>query len=346
MDPLRKLAVTMIVNPTSQVEAVIVSICLIILLLETPIKHAELTFLNIFATAIPMLVTVWSILWTLSMQRVIVPERAQLDHAKEADGKKSTTRTATQGLWELSSAAILQENGWRLRIAFIKSKILYRTKDWLILIKGYEVAQPGRSVNIYDRRVSAMQSDDNDSILARIAAGEDGSFELLIEKYGNLVWSIGKKFLYRQSDVEDAVQEVFISIWKSADKFDPSKAKEITFISMIARRRFIDHLRKISKHKNLESIDEDNSRHKLYKESILNESTDLQLIKNAIKNLDIDDQELLNLSIYQGYSHSEISKLLNLPLGTVKTKIRRNLLKLKEVFDTNETNTILNLNNA
>ena len=198
------------------------------------------------------------------------------------------------------------------------------------------MAQPVRSVNIYDRRVSAMQSDHNDSILARIAAGEDGSFELLIEKYGNLVWSIGKKFLYRQSDVEDAVQEVFIAIWKSADKFDANKAKEITFVSMIARRRFIDHLRKISKHKNLESIDEDNSGHQLYKESILNESTDLQLIKNAIKNLDIDDQELLKLSIYQGYSHSEISKLLNLPLGTVKTRIRRNLIKLKEIFENNE----------
>ena len=208
------------------------------------------------------------------------------------------------------------------------------------------MGQTARSIYIRNRRVSAMQSDDNDSILARIAAGEDGSFELLIEKYGNLVWSIGKKFLYRQSDVEDAVQEVFIAIWKSADKFDSSKAKEITFVSMIARRRFIDHLRKISKHKNLESIDEDNSTHQLYKESMLNESTDLQLIKNAIKSLDIDDQELLNLSIYQGYSHSEISKLLNLPLGTVKTKIRRNLLKLQEVFETNETNTILNLNNA
>ncbi len=208
------------------------------------------------------------------------------------------------------------------------------------------MGQTARSIYRRNRRVSAMQSDDNDSILARIAAGEDGSFELLIEKYGNLVWSIGKKFLYRQSDVEDAVQEVFIAIWKSADKFDSSKAKEITFVSMIARRRFIDHLRKISKHKNLESIDEDNSAHQLYKESMLNESTDLQLIKNAIKSLDIDDQELLNLSIYQGYSHSEISKLLNLPLGTVKTKIRRNLIKLQEVFETNETNTILNLNNA
>ena len=208
------------------------------------------------------------------------------------------------------------------------------------------MGQTARAIYIRNRRVSAMQSDDNDSILARIAAGEDGSFELLIEKYGNLVWSIGKKFLYRQSDVEDAVQEVFIAIWKSADKFDSSKAKEITFVSMIARRRFIDHLRKISKHKNLESIDEDNSTHQLYKESMLNESTDLQLIKNAIKSLDIDDQELLNLSIYQGYSHAEISKLLNLPLGTVKTKIRRNLIKLQEVFETNETNTILNLNNA
>jgi len=208
------------------------------------------------------------------------------------------------------------------------------------------MAQTAKSVNIQNKRVSAMQSEDNDSILARIADGENGSFELLIEKYGNLVWSIGKKFLYRQSDLEDAVQEVFIAIWKSADKYDANKAKEITFVSMIARRRFIDHLRKISKHKNLESIDDDNSGHQLYKESLLNESTDLQLVKNAIQSLDIDDQELLNLSVYQGYSHSEISKLLNIPLGTVKTRIRRNLIKLKAIFETNETNTILNLKNA
>ena len=208
------------------------------------------------------------------------------------------------------------------------------------------MAQTAKSVNINNKRVSAMQSEDNDSILARIADGENGSFELLIEKYGNLVWSIGKKFLYRQSDLEDAVQEVFIAIWKSADKYDASKAKEITFVSMIARRRFIDHLRKISKHKILESIDDDNSGHQLYKESLLNESTDLQLVKNAIQSLDIYDQELLNLSVYQGYSHSEISKLLNIPLGTVKTRIRRNLIKLKAIFETNETNTILNLNNA
>ena len=86
------------------------------------------------------------------------------------------------------------------------------------------MAQPAKLINIETKKVSAIQSDNNDSILARIASGESGSFELLIEKYGNLVWSIGKKFLYRQSDLEDAVQEVFIAIWKSADKYDASKA--------------------------------------------------------------------------------------------------------------------------
>ena len=173
-------------------------------------------------------------------------------------------------------------------------------------------------------------------ILDLIAKNHPGSFEMLIEKYGNLVWSIGKKFLGNQSDLEDAVQEVMIAIWKSADKFDPNKASEITFISMIARRRFIDYLRKITKHKSEDSMDDDNNNIHLYKESLLNEETDLALVKSAIEELDTDDQELLNLSVYQGYSHSEISEMLNIPLGTVKTRIRRNLMKLKDTFATNK----------
>ena len=190
-----------------------------------------------------------------------------------------------------------------------------------------------------------MSTDNTDSILKLIAKGEDRAFNLLIEKYGNLVWSIGRKFLYKESDVEDAVQEVFIAIWKAAEKFDHTKASEVTFISIIARRRFIDYLRKVSKHRNLQSIDEDNGQ-ELFKESILNESTDLQLIKDAIGTLEIEDQELLKLSIYQGYSHSEIAKLLNIPLGTVKTRIRRNLIKLKGLFDIKQQATVIELNNA
>ena len=176
----------------------------------------------------------------------------------------------------------------------------------------------------------------NPGILDLIAKDHPGSFEMLIDKYGNLVWSIGKKFLYNQTDLEDGVQEVMLAIWKSAGKFDENKASEVTFISMIARRRFIDYLRKITKFKTQDSLDDENNNINLYKESLLNEETDLALVKSAIDEFDTDDQELLRLSVYEGYSHSEISEILEIPLGTVKTRIRRNLMKLKDTFATNK----------
>ena len=176
----------------------------------------------------------------------------------------------------------------------------------------------------------------NPGILDLIAKDHPGSFEMLIDKYGNLVWSIGKKFLYNQTDLEDGVQEVMLAIWKSAGKFDENKASEVTFISMIARRRFIDYLRKITKFKTQDSLEDENNNIHLYKESLLNEETDLALVKSAIEEFDTDDQELLRLSVYEGYSHSEISEILEIPLGTVKTRIRRNLMKLKDTFATNK----------
>lgn len=176
----------------------------------------------------------------------------------------------------------------------------------------------------------------NPGILDLIAKDHPGSFEMLIDKYGNLVWSIGKKFLYNQTDLEDGVQEVMLAIWKSAGKFDENKASEVTFISMIARRRFIDYLRKITKFKTQDSLEDENNNIHLYKESLLNEETDLALVKSAIEKFDTDDQELLRLSVYEGYSHSEISEILEIPLGTVKTRIRRNLMKLKDTFATNK----------
>ena len=120
-------------------------------------------------------------------------------------------------------------------------------------------------------------------VLDLIADGHPVSFEMLIEKYGNLVWSIGKKFLYNQADLEDGVQEVMIAIWKSADKCDQNKASEITFISMIARRRFIDYLKKSTKHKSEDSLDEENRHINLYKETLQKEETGLALFKADIE---------------------------------------------------------------
>ena len=184
-----------------------------------------------------------------------------------------------------------------------------------------------------------------DSILFSLAKEEVGAFEKLVDQYGNLIWSIARRYLSNQTEAEDAVQEVFIAIWKSAGRFDPNKASEITFVSMIARRRLIDHVRKIYRHKKLEPIDNCFDDDALQTKSLLDQSTDVKIISEAINQFAEEDKELLSLSIYQGYSHSEISKLMNIPLGTVKTKLRRNLIKLREIFNQDQ-HSIVSINNV
>ena len=80
----------------------------------------------------------------------------------------------------------------------------------------------------------------------------------------------------------------------------------------------------------MQSIDDSITDDVFKQKSNLEKNAELSLAIGIIESLDKKDQELLSLSIYQGYSHVEIAKLLNLPLGTVKTNIRRNLMKIRE----------------
>jgi len=174
------------------------------------------------------------------------------------------------------------------------------------------------------------EAENQQSLLAEVATGESKAFKELTKKYGNLIWSIARRYLSNQAEAEDAVQEIFLALWQSANRFDPSKGSEITFIATIARRRLIDGLRKNNKHKILQSIDDSITDDVFKQKSNLETNAELSLAIGILESLDKKDQELLSLSIYQGYSHVEIAKLLNLPLGTVKTKIRRNLMKIRE----------------
>ena len=183
---------------------------------------------------------------------------------------------------------------------------------------------------IADRRMGNTNSDYPENLLTKVASGDPKAFDELIRKYGNLVWSIARRYLSNTDEAEDAVQEIFVSLWQSAARFDPSKASEITYISMITRRRLIDSLRKNKKHKLLTSIEDVSYGNFLSQKSTLEQDAEISLVIEALSKLEIQDREILSLSIYQGYSHLEIAKLMNLPLGTVKTKIRRNLMKIRD----------------
>jgi RNA polymerase sigma-70 factor (ECF subfamily) len=136
--------------------------------------------------------------------------------------------------------------------------------------------------------------------------------------------------LRNSEEAEDAVQEIFVDIWKNAKRFDGSKASETTFIAMIARRRLIDRIRYSTRRITADSIDdvllEPFTRH----DQQLQTSIEARQAAEAMRTLRPEQQQVLRLSIVQGMSHQEISEATGMPLGTVKTHVRRGILQVRE----------------
>ena len=168
------------------------------------------------------------------------------------------------------------------------------------------------------------------AILQRIAEGDKTAVQDCLNMYGGLVWSLARRMLSNSDDAEDAVQEIFIDIWKNAERFDAQQASEATFIAMISRRRLIDRIRKMQRQVNTDSLED------ILVEPAKNYHQDMQInvearqAAQALNTLRPEQRQVLQLSIYQGLSHQEISNMTGMPIGTVKTHARRGLLQMRE----------------
>ena len=167
-------------------------------------------------------------------------------------------------------------------------------------------------------------------ILKRIASGDKTAVQDCLNNYGGLVWSLARRMSPNTDEAEDAVQEIFIDIWKNAARFDETQSSETTFVAMIARRRLIDRLRKTNRQPNTDSLED------ILTEPTNGRANDLQIsveakeAAEAMKNLRPEQRQILHLSIVQGFSHQEIADALSMPLGTVKTHARRGLIQVRE----------------
>ena len=168
------------------------------------------------------------------------------------------------------------------------------------------------------------------AILQRIADGDSSAIQDCLNKYGGLVWSIARKMLRNSDDAEDAVQEIFVDIWKNSGRFDESRSSETTFIAMIARRRLIDRIRFSSRRISADSLDDVLLEPFTRADQAMQISIEAGQAAEAMRTLRPEQQQVLRLSIIQGMSHQEISDATGMPLGTVKTHARRGLLHVRE----------------
>lgn len=169
-----------------------------------------------------------------------------------------------------------------------------------------------------------------DAVLKRIAAGDRQAVDDCLDKYGGLVWSLARKMLRNSDDAEDAVQEIFIDIWKNAGRFDESQASETTFIAMIARRRLIDRIRHAGRRISADSLDDVAAEPSERSDRKIQLSVEAGEAAEALRNLKPEQQQVLQLSIVQGLSHQEIADATGMPLGTVKTHARRGILQARQ----------------
>lgn len=178
-------------------------------------------------------------------------------------------------------------------------------------------------------RVSAT-SDSPAALLARIAQGDSRAMESCLEIHGPLVWGIVLRRVRDRSAAEDLTQEIFTDIWKHAGRHDPAQASEAGFIAMIARRRTIDWCRRQMRLPEMAALHE--SPDIPAEAATGGDHHDREVLWQALGRLPEETRHLFRLHFEQGMTHSEISEKTGLPLGSVKTRLRRGLIEARAML--------------
>lgn len=183
------------------------------------------------------------------------------------------------------------------------------------------------------------------SILERISTGDDTAVTACVDEYGGLIWRLACRYLgTRPAEIEDAVQEIFVELWKNASRYDAAKGGEAAFVATIAHRRLIDWQRKL-RTRYAVSLDAAGgaavvegriSRHGMderppdqLREAVKRQ--DLSTVAEAFDQLPDDERHAIWMSVHHGMSHRQIAAATDAPVGTVKTRLRRGFIRMYEI---------------
>lgn len=177
-------------------------------------------------------------------------------------------------------------------------------------------------------------------LMRRIASREPEALGLLYNHYNRLLFGLLKSILKKTEEAEDILQEVFTSIWEKADQFDTERGTPYTWIVSLTRNKAIDRLRsKVYKEqkKQSTSLDDDAVFHPLFSsENSPLENTILsdraKRVYSALEKLTEKQRSVIQVAYFDGLSQSEISDEYDIPLGTVKTRMRDGMKKLRELL--------------
>jgi len=181
--------------------------------------------------------------------------------------------------------------------------------------------------------IGRVPADDTALLLQRCAGGDRGAFRALYDRWGGRLNGIALRITRQASLAADATQDAFVQIWQQAQRFDPARGTAEAFLVSLVRYRALDLVRRQSREvPGYEAEErEDDSPDAL---SRLVSTAEGAALHRCLGTLEAERRRLVVLAFVEGLSHSELAERLRVPLGTVKSWIRRSLLSLRECLAT------------
>ncbi|HEX3836965.1 MAG TPA: sigma-70 family RNA polymerase sigma factor [Steroidobacteraceae bacterium] len=174
-----------------------------------------------------------------------------------------------------------------------------------------------------------------EGLLAQVALGNRTAFEALYRGTANRLFGICLRILRQRPEAEDALQEVYTTVWRKAAQFDPQKAGATAWLAMIARNKAIDRLRALPAHAARASFElagnlEDQGASPA---QAVETSKDRARLEHCLDGLEPKRRSLIRAAFFDGLTYEQLAARIESPLGSIKSWIRRGLLQLRECLD-------------
>lgn len=175
-----------------------------------------------------------------------------------------------------------------------------------------------------------MNSDDTE-LISRVARGDQRAFSALYERYSNRMYTLILHMVNDQMLAEEILQEAFLRLWNRADQYVPARGSVLIWLLAIARRTALERLR-FESHRPLLSDGQEASSllESIPEPETTSEEARWRSLHLAVQALPEEQRKVIELAYYQGLSQTEIAEMLNLPLGTVKTRLRTGMIHLRQ----------------
>lgn len=170
-------------------------------------------------------------------------------------------------------------------------------------------------------------------LLHAIAGGDEAALSFLYDRYRLILFGLLMRVLKSREEAEDVLQEVFLQVWRRAADFNEQRGRPFTWLVTVARSRAIDRLRSLAARERVAVASATDSP-ETFSDAITDafSSERRGLINKALAQLPDEQKRALMLAYFEGLTQSEIAKRLGAPLGTVKTRMRAGMIKLRELL--------------